>query len=430
MHAASLLWDVFCRVIDNHGDLGVCWRLARQLAASGQRVRLWVDDARALTWMAPGAQQGGFDSISVHAWTQPIAPAALAGLPRADVWVEAFGCEIAPEFIANFACLPCEDGLPELSPPVWINLEYLSAEPWVPRMHALPSPLLHGAAAGWTKWFFYPGFGPGTGGLLREADLSARQAAFDRVDWLAAQGLAGLTLPGRRDETGEQIGHIRQDGSGALAASLFCYEPPALPELLRHWQAGGQPVHLLVTAGRAAAAVRACLPDATGQGAAVQGAAGQDGAGEKRRLRKSDGAGALSISYLPYLSQAAYDELLWACGLNFVRGEDSLVRALWAGQPFVWHIYPQPEDNAHHAKLIAFLNWLDAPPTMHRFHLLWNGVSAGPLPALEPCTLADWQACVQAARARLQAQPDLCTQLLAFVAAKVAAQRGQGRAHG
>ena len=33
----SMLWDVFCRVIDNHGDLGVCWRLACHLAARGQR---------------------------------------------------------------------------------------------------------------------------------------------------------------------------------------------------------------------------------------------------------------------------------------------------------------------------------------------------------------------------------------------------------
>ena len=32
-----MLWDLFCRVIDNHGDLGVCWRLARDLAARGER---------------------------------------------------------------------------------------------------------------------------------------------------------------------------------------------------------------------------------------------------------------------------------------------------------------------------------------------------------------------------------------------------------
>jgi uncharacterized repeat protein (TIGR03837 family) len=101
----ALLWDLFCQVIDNHGDLGVCWRLAAQLAARGQRVRLWVDDARALAWMAPGAVEGhGWPGIQVLPWTRPfhagMPPEAMAQLPRADVWIEAFGCEIAPEFIA------------------------------------------------------------------------------------------------------------------------------------------------------------------------------------------------------------------------------------------------------------------------------------------------------------------------------------------
>ena len=51
----AMQWDVFCRVIDNHGDLGVCWRLACHLAALGSAVRLWVDHATDLQWMAPTA---------------------------------------------------------------------------------------------------------------------------------------------------------------------------------------------------------------------------------------------------------------------------------------------------------------------------------------------------------------------------------------
>ena len=67
-----LLWDIFCRVIDNHGDLGVCWRLSCDLAARGQQVRLWVDDASALQWMASGALQGEVPDVRVLPW-------ALAG---------------------------------------------------------------------------------------------------------------------------------------------------------------------------------------------------------------------------------------------------------------------------------------------------------------------------------------------------------------
>ena len=90
----SLRWDIFCQVIDNYGDLGVCWRLASQLGARGQQVRLWVDDARALSWMAPQGSPG----VQVLPWPQQ-APADGVG----DVLIEAFGCEITPEFIAACA---------------------------------------------------------------------------------------------------------------------------------------------------------------------------------------------------------------------------------------------------------------------------------------------------------------------------------------
>ena len=383
----SLLWDVFCRVIDNHGDLGVCWRLARELAARGQHVRLWVDDASALAWMAPGALQGDVPGVQVLPWASAQDAQAVAALTAgapAKVWIEAFGCEIPPEFIASGASLASNGSHFDHQPPVWLNLEYLSAEPYVERMHALPSPVLRGPAASWTKWFFYPGFTPRTGGLLREADLPARLAAFDRAAWLRAQGI---------DWRGEQV------------MSLFCYEPAPLPALLRQLATADAPTRLLVTAGRASAAVQHTIAHEIGLQRLLH---------ERRQL---------SISYLPHLPQTGYDELLWACDWNFVRGEDSLVRALWAGRPFVWQIYPQPEDDAHHAKLHAFLDWLQAPPSLRRFHDAWNDVHPAGQPA-PPLLLPDaadgaaWQAAAQAARARLLAQPSLAEQLIGFVQEK------------
>ena len=384
MPAPPLLWDIFCQVVDNHGDLGVCWRLSRELAARGQQVRLWLDDARALAWMAPGATEGAVPGVRVLPWARPIAPDLLASLPRADVWVEAFGCEIPPEFIAASARQTGDKGQNGLKPPVWLNLEYLSAEAYVERMHALPSPVLRGPAAGWTKWFFYPGFTPRTGGLLREADLPARLAAFDRAAWLRAQGI---------DWRGEQV------------MSLFCYEPATLPALLRQLVTADAPTRLLVTAGRASAAVQHTIAHEIGL---------------QRLLHERQ---QLSISYLPHLPQTGYDELLWACDWNFVRGEDSLVRALWAGRPFVWQIYPQPEDDAHHAKLHAFLDWLQAPPSLRRFHDAWNDVhpaghAAPPLLLPDAAHGAAWQAAAHAARTRLLAQPSLAEQLIGFVQEK------------
>ena len=110
--------------------------------------------------------------------------------------------------------------------------------------------------------------------------------------------------------------------------------------------------------------------------------------------------------------------MLWACDLNLVRGEDSLVRALWAGQPLVWHIYPQ-HDDAHHDKLHAFLDWLQAPASLRAFHHAWNGMApASTLPAITPALLRQWQDCALAARALLQQTP-LIEQLQAFVTEKL-----------
>ncbi len=384
MPAPPLLWDIFCRVVDNHGDLGVCWRLARELAARGHQLRLWVDDARALDWMAPGALQGAVPGVRVLPWTASTDTALLNTLPHARVWIEAFGCELPTPFIAHRATAVRAGGAHAAAPPVWINLEYLSAEGYVERMHGLPSPVLHGPAAGWTKWFFYPGFTPRTGGLLRERELAQRQSSFDRAGWRARHG-AG-------DE-------------GTTLISLFCYEPPGLDALLAQLRCTSRPTRLLVTAGRASQAVRSALDALPPLPPAGEG---KDSEPVPYRC------GALHVSYLPQLPQTGYDELLWACDLNFVRGEDSLVRALWAGRPFVWQIYPQ-HDQAHHAKLEAFLDWLQAPPSLRCFHRVWNGIEVGCLPAPD---LPAWHACALAARERLLAQQDLCTQLTGFVAEK------------
>lgn len=355
-----LTWDIFCHVIDNWGDMGVCWRLANNLASRGHQARLWADDLRPLTWMAPGATEGACTGIEVRQWPRADVTAAPPGIPAGDVLIEAFGCEISPAWV---------EALHPASPAgqaqqVWLNLEYLSAEPYVERCHRLASPVMSGPLAGRTKWFFYPGFTPATGGLLREPDLLARQERFDRDAWLAQQNLA---IP-----------------SDALRITLFCYEPPALGELLR--LPALENVHWLVAPGRAQAAMDKCW------------------VGNLKAKRH----------VLPHLPQTEFDHLLWASDLNLVRGEDSLVRAIWAGQPLAWQIYPQ-DDDAHHLKLEAFLDWLQAPESMRAFHLVWNGVVNAPLP---PPDLPLWRECIQAARERLLAQEDLATQLFHFVMEK------------
>ncbi len=341
-------WDIFCHVIDNWGDLGVCWRLATQLATQGQTIRLWVDDPSPLAWMAPVADDLPA-SIEVHTWPRTQPEALPPRVPPGDVLVEAFGCEIPAAWVAQLQ--------PQAG--VWINLEYLSAESYVERCHGLPSPVLSGPLAGRQKWFFYPGFTPRTGGLLGPEHLQSAPSPEDKP-------------------TPETCKHTPR-------VVMFCYEPTALGQLLTQpnlahaqWRvAGGRSQHAFALA-------RHCLPETADH------------------------------QFLPHLSQQAFDQLLQTSDLNFVRGEDSLVRALWAGRSFVWQIYPQ-DDNAHHDKLEAFLDWLDAPAAWRHFHRVWNGLSDAPLPPLD---WRDWTDCASDARRRLSDQDDLVTQLIRFVEEK------------
>ncbi|RQP22028.1 elongation factor P maturation arginine rhamnosyltransferase EarP [Piscinibacter terrae] len=351
-----MLWDIFCRVVDNFGDIGVCWRAAADLASRGERVRLWVDDGSALAWMAPQGHEG----VEVRPW-----PSGPVEAVPGDVVVEAFGCHLPDDFMARMAAAS--------RPPVWINLEYLSAEPYVERSHRLMSPQMSGPGKGLVKWFFYPGFTAATGGLIREPDLMSRQARFEPGPWLASRGLA---------PRGEE-----------RIVSLFCYPNPAVAALLdRLCQ---QPTLLLATSGHASEQVAAQL------GPSLQ-------------------RGHLRALVVPRLTQPDYDHLLWSCDLNFVRGEDSFVRAQWAGKPFVWHIYPQ-DDGVHGDKLTAFeaLFLQSAEPgvaaAVHGWHAAWNGLGHD-LPAL--AGLGAWTRQARAWRESLLSQPDLVSQLRDFAIEK------------
>jgi uncharacterized repeat protein (TIGR03837 family) len=259
-----------------------------------------------------------------------------------------------------------------------VNLEHLSAEPYVERSHGLPSPSLLRSGRPLTTWFYYPGFTPRTGGLLREPDLLARRAGFDAPAWLASRGI-----------------ELR---AGERLASLFCYANGAVGELLA--ALSREPTLLLLTPGPAADQASACL----GRGLTL---------GRLRGIR------------LPVLSQADFDGLLWSCAVNAVRGEDSAVRAMWAGAPFVWQLYPQA-DGAHERKLEAFLDlFLDGADAalaraLRPLFRRWNGLgeAAAPLEFPDTTATSGWAAHCRAWRDRLASRTDLTTRLMEFAASK------------
>ncbi len=333
--------DIFCNVIDNYGDIGVCWRLAQQFAHEyGLNVRLWVDDLSSLVKLCPDAKTSTARQlcrgVEVCAWTGDFVGVIPAGLV-----IEAFGCRLPENYIAAMVG----------HAPIWINLEYLSAEAWVEGCHELPSP--HPTLP-LMKYFFFPGFTPKTGGLLLEQDLLARRNSFvDSTFW-------------------QSIGRVRPDND-TLTISLFGYENAALSGLLAAWANGNQRVLCLVPEGR-------ILPQVLEYFDACHNVGTNLFVPKPKSVRinshPQDGQwqhGNLTVQVIPFVPQEDYDDLLWACDVNFVRGEDSCARAQWAAKPLVWQIYPQ-DDGAHWAKLDAFLTLYhaDTPELAATTRALWQ----------------------------------------------------------
>jgi uncharacterized repeat protein (TIGR03837 family) len=345
--------DIFCNVIDNFGDIGVCWRLAKQLANEhGLSVRLWVDDLNSFAMLCPEAdaavEKQKCRGVEVHLWRRE-----FPDVQPAELVIEAFACKLPESYMAAMAKI-AEQSVPETKmdarrqgfverdstnqyserdeaeannadasfvgrEPVWINLEYLSAEEWVESHHKLPSP--HPTLP-LTKYFFFPGFTRQTGGLLLERGLLPRRDAFQRDI-------------GKQKTFWNSVG-MEMPPDWASKISLFGYENISLPGLFDAWAAGAQPILCLVPEGR-------ILPQV-----------GQYFGDPAPLVDKDYLQGNLHVHVLPFVEQERYDELLWACDVNFVRGEDSFVRAIWAGRPFVWQIYPQ-HDSVHLKKLQSFL---------------------------------------------------------------------------
>ena len=334
MSQTTLSLALFCKVVDNFGDIGICWRLARQLSQEHAiAVTLWVDDLHSFARLCPGLDTGAalqqLGGVTVRHWRGQDGTFAPADV--ADIVIEFFACDIPPGYI---------DAMAARAPrPVWLNLEGLSAEAWVEGCHRLPSthprlPLV--------KHFFFPGFTAQTGGLLRETGLERERAQFQ------SDPAAVAAFLGRYGVTKAEL--------AATRVSLFCYPHAPVSALFEAWQQGAGALLCLVPEGVAADAVEAFLGGPARPGAAMT-------------------RGALTVRVMPFVAQPDYDRLLWACDLNFVRGEDSFVRAQWAARPFIWHIYPQDE-NLHQVKLRAFLQRYAAPADgLAALSLHWNGAA-------------------------------------------------------
>lgn len=362
----AISFDIFCRVIDNFGDIGVCWRLARQLAAdtATSTIRLWVDDLDCFSRIEPQLDaildEQFTQGVTIRRWCVDTA----MPIPH-DVVIEAFGCDPPQAFIQQMIKL---DSL-------WVNLEYLSAEDWVAGCHALPSRQSNGLR----KAFFFPGFTERTGGLLREAGLIEQRDAWRASTEARAALLNGLNLPCR------DISRLLQQDARQIL--LFCYPDAPVSGLIDALNGQAADSIILVPNG--------VCPNL------------------KRGVQ-----GNVVIHDIPFVNQSDFDRLLWSSDLNCVRGEDSLVRALWAGRPLLWHIYPQ-DDDAHLVKLASWLARSPLAPLPCEAIRCWNNTNSDKFAramteALAPPHHQAWREASAQWSTQLAASSDLVTRLIAF----------------
>ena len=373
--------DLFCRVVDNYGDIGVSWRLARQLVAEHDcEVRLIVDDLGAFRRIAPeidpGLARQSLLGVEVVSWS------AADTLVPSDVVIEAFACNPPTRYV---------DAMAKHAPrPVWINLEYLSAEAWVDEIHGMPSqhqrlPL--------TKYFFCPGFTETSGGLIRERQLVPSPSG-------GGLGWGQVASEPSHDEPQAKFRHASPDASVRQSAQALGEGANRRPLQIFAFAYPHAPVHAL-TQAFAATDVPAIVTLAA-------------------PLTQS----APHWQIADPVPQTEFDALLGKFDFLIVRGEDSFLRAQWAAKPFLWHIYPT-DDGAHVIKLDAWLDrycvGLDANASAayraasHAFNAAKNdGAHSAPYELLAQNISA---LTAHAARWRdtLMQQTDLATRLLEFV---------------
>lgn len=362
-------WDIFCRIVDNFGDIGVCWRLSQQLAHEHHlQIRLFIDDLVTASKIIQGLSHDQtsqiINNIEICSWPDfdiethtdivlentVLENTVLANEELPNVVLETFCCELPSVYIQKMCTQQT----------IWINLEYLSAEAWVSDFHAKPSrhPTLL-----ITKYFFFPGFRPDTGGLIREADLITKRDAF--MNSISLQNEFWLNLQTSKPDP-KKTALKNNTRINSIKISLFCYPQAPINNLLLALAESDQAIDLYLPIDENLTAFNDVLADF------------------KLNINENATYGNLTIHVIPFLAQADYDSLLWACDLNFVRGEDSWIRAIWASKPFIWQPYIQSDDT-HIKKITAFLEIYthstekestEISSTIYQANLAWSQSSA------------------------------------------------------
>lgn len=309
--------DILCKVVDNLGDIGFVYRLARALSElpDPPRLRLIVDDLASFAGICPGVTADEsiqtVDGVLVVRWNNP----GLEAINRfrsepPTVVIECYACG-RPDW---FEAILFDEANPLQR--LIVNLEYLTAEPWASEFHLLPS-LTRSTLV--RKVFFMPGFVRGTGGLLQDKSFTAivEDCASTEKRLSVRRSLIQTVETGGLESRFWVLIFSYEHDFSHLVNDLAVFNAE-------------KPIFVLVAAGRSSAPF----------------------------LDAWKKAGSLfPVLPLPLLPQQKWDQFLVASDFAIVRGEETLSRASLAGRPFLWQCYPFA-DTGHLSKVYAFLELL------------------------------------------------------------------------
>lgn len=300
--------DIFCEIIDNFGDIGVVYRISKELKKIFQNVRIRIvlnrlEEFKAINKKVKDVDYQEIDGLICV--TEKYVKENMESFGVSDVFIEAFGCNVPEEYVKAA----------KENSKLWINLEYLSGEKWIEDFHLCES-LIDSKTL--KKIFFMPGFSEKSGGVIIDSGFLERMK-FGKEN---------------RDEVFKK--YFKDfDLKDKFIGTVFSYEKnfENLLETLKNYE---KETVLLLMGEKTQKSFSEIL---------------------KKNLTEDYGNivkyGKITMIYSDFFSQEEYEEIISASDFNFTRGEDSFVRGIILGKPFMWHIYLQ-EEKAHMDKIKAF----------------------------------------------------------------------------
>lgn len=300
--------DIFCDIIDNYGDIGFVYRLAKEITKQDKSLFIRVFLNNLESFQVINSKINILKKIQVIDGIEYINMNHLSSedyinIIPSEVAIEAFACELPEDYFINY-----ENNLKLI-----INLEYFTLEEWTKDFH------LHSSFVnlnGVKKYFYMPGLEKDRGGII----ISSEKEEISKDYFI------------RLIEKNSDYKFEKNLEKEEFFATIFSYEfnfENFLISIEKYSKEINKKIYLLI------------FGEKTKEGF-------------PKLYRNSN----VELIFMNYVEQHIYDKFISYADFNLVRGEESFVRALVSGKAFLWHAYCQ-EDKIHLQKVEGYLKFIE-----------------------------------------------------------------------